>query len=889
MRKKTRKRLGALALAAVLSIGMVLPVSAAGLPSTYDETYYATLDYYGAPTDASVVKSYRLNGQTTVTDFGVYDSVVNLTDSASPVISDGKVVFTPEAGNGTFYFEGKTTQPFNDLPWTISVSYQLNGSPILAEDLAGRTGLVEIDLDVLPNPKSPAYLRDNLVLTAATAFNDDDITSLEAPGAEVQLIGNLRAVLFMVLPGEEQHFAIRVGSDSFESSGLIFLAVPATLQQLEQVADLKEAKEDAEDSLDAIDASMDVILDTLEGMSGSLNAAADGMDRLNTARGTLSARKDDIYAAGDGLDALNAARATISAGKDAVSDSVDAALADLPILTASLAALDRYSQVSSQAIDDSVSTLNELNAAVQDLSPTLEATRTLVGKLQSDVKKLSELLTDVESYNERATDISSSMADILDDLDISLFNLRLDLNRLDAALRGTKGISPLSTADILGMLPEDQRAQMREVLSLHSQYEEYLSGSGLTERQLSFEDFIVAGAYQQFCEKTVKDAVEANAPAAVEQAVLDFAAANGREPSAEELAAIQAQVVDGVTAAAEAQLPTLEQFTQAPAAQTYIQQAKDASDAYDQFTAQAPMVETVNKKIDEVNSLITSLTLPTANVVSKLSDLCKDIGDIGLSDDLASMMKLCEDLLKTMKKYEGVGAEALGHMNELGDLALDLTHTADAVLVQTDALTALLNTYTPDVQSAITDIAALSAALQSTLTDTTAALTQARDLLDAAGSDLDVGAEKTLTGLSSAMDAMQAADGNLDQGMNETLSSVSAALRKATSGLDQTGTIRGAKDTIQDLMDTKWDEHSGQVDGLLNMDAAAIPVSMTDPRNGAPRNVQYIMRTQEIKVEEASPAAEPSAEEAGPTTFWGRVAAMFRDLWRGLLSLLHIG
>ena len=100
------------------------------------------------------------------------------------------------------------------------------------------------------------------MLTAAAAFNDDDIVSLEAPGAEVQLIGNLRTVLFAALPGEEDHFVIRVGSEDFSFSGLIFLAVPASLQQMEKVADLKQAKEKGEDSLDAISDSLDVILDT---------------------------------------------------------------------------------------------------------------------------------------------------------------------------------------------------------------------------------------------------------------------------------------------------------------------------------------------------------------------------------------------------------------------------------------------------------------------------------------------------------------------------------------------------------------------------------------------------------------------------------------------------
>ena len=69
-------------------------------------------------------------------------------------------------------------------------------------------------------------------------FNQDDILSLEAPGAQVQLIGNLRAVLFLAFPGEEGHFTIRVGAEDFSFSGMTFLMVPATLSQLEEISKL---------------------------------------------------------------------------------------------------------------------------------------------------------------------------------------------------------------------------------------------------------------------------------------------------------------------------------------------------------------------------------------------------------------------------------------------------------------------------------------------------------------------------------------------------------------------------------------------------------------------------------------------------------------------------
>lgn len=881
-----KKRVLACSLAALLALGCALPARAYEIPASYDETYYATLDYYGAPTQASVVKSYRLNGQSAITDYGDYDEVTNLTDDTPAVYKDGKVVFTPQEGTDKFYFEGKTTQPFEELPWKVDISYRLNGAPIRAEELAGKTGLVEIGIKVTPNHAAPAYSRDNLILTIATAFNDDDITSLEAPGAEVQLIGNLRAVLFAALPGEERDFAIRVGSDSFESAGLILLAVPATLQQLDQVAKLREVKEETEDSLEAMDDSLDVILSTLDGMSGSLSTAASGLDQLNTARGTISERREDLRAAGDGLHDLDNARAGISAGRDELSQNMDTALGSLGELSGSLERLDRYQSVTAQAAEEAKNALNDLNGAVQELGPHLKTTRELVVKLQADSKNLAELLNELEEHNETADDLAKDLVYTMERLYGSIGRLESDLGKLERALRLTTGLKPLTLDDLLGALPEEEQKQMREqVLPLHEQYLAYLKANSLQESQLSFENFIIAGAYQQFCEKTVQDAVEANAPAAVTQAVAQFAQANGRQPTEAELAAIQEQVVATITASAKAQLPTLEQFTQAPAAQPYIQQAQAAAQAYDQLESMTPALETVNKKIAEVNTVLTNITGPTGQVVQELYQICHSFASTGADDDILSTAQLCRDLLNTLKAHQGEGGELLGHADELGTLVSQVSELGDRLLTHTDTLMGLVNTYHPDVEAAIADVGELSAALQSTLNDTAAALTSAKTLLDGTWDDLDAGTEKTLNGLTSAMDAMRAADDDLDGGSKKALSGVSAALRKATGGLAQTSVIRNAKDTIHDLVTDQWDQHSGQVDGLLNMDASATPVSMTSQRNPAPQNVQYIMRTQEIKIQAAEDEAAPAAKAKDTRSVWQRIVDMFKDLWHSFTRL----
>ena len=234
--KNHLKRTGALALVLSLTLGLTVPAaSAAGTSPSCDETYYATLDPYGQLLDSSVVKTYATGGGSLLTDYGVYDQIINLTDGREAAWGeDGSISFdlSGEAPD-KFCFEGKTARPYEEFPWKLSLSYTLNGVPTPAEELGGAVGVVEITLTATPNPLASEYARNNLVLTAASVFNGDDILSLEAPGAQVQLLGNLYAVLYAVLPGEEQSFTLRVGSENFSYSGMIFLAVPATLRQLE--------------------------------------------------------------------------------------------------------------------------------------------------------------------------------------------------------------------------------------------------------------------------------------------------------------------------------------------------------------------------------------------------------------------------------------------------------------------------------------------------------------------------------------------------------------------------------------------------------------------------------------------------------------------------------
>lgn len=392
--KRQLLRVGSCALSALMVLGSI-PAAAIGdgVTATYDEAYYAMTDYYGNLTDGSVVKSYRTNGIATLTDYGDYDEIINLTDGTVPARNGGMTTFQldEKALPGTFYFEGKTTKPFQQLPWTISMSYTLNGVPTKAEDLAGQAGVVEIRLDIVPNERASEYARNNYTLEAMAIFNQDDILSLEAPGAQMQLIGNLRAVLFLGLPGEECHYTIRVGSEDFAFGGMTFLMVPATLSQLEEIAKLSERKDDLEDNYNKLSGSIDSLLDAMTAMTGSLNASANGLEQLNKARGIFSDGKGVIYS---GTDALRE---------------------DLSNLADVLEPVEGQIETLSKTISDSKSTLRSMTNTVSDLKDDLKDVESALRDLEDGTGDVRKVFSALGSLRESLKNLQKALGGTVKD------------------------------------------------------------------------------------------------------------------------------------------------------------------------------------------------------------------------------------------------------------------------------------------------------------------------------------------------------------------------------------------------------------------------------------------------------------------------------------------
>ena len=223
---------------------------------------------------------------------------------------------------------------------------------------------------------------------------------------------------------------------------------------------------------------------------------------------------------------------------------------------------------------------------------------------------------------------------------------------------------------------------------------------------------------------------------------------------------------------------------------------------------------------------------PTSQVISDLSALC------GRIENLSSLLNSAEDLSAAIRHSSADLRDILDDVEDLQDI---------------------LDDYEPVLQDTLKTVSSLSTSAIKTIRDTQGLISDTETLMKSTGATLDDGTKQTLEGLA-------------------------AVLRSTAKTMGTAGQIKDAKTSICDIIEDTWDEYTGDVNNLLLMDATAEAVSLTDSRNPSPESIQILIRTQEITMpDEDETEAEAAAEVQ--TTFWGRVAQMFKDFWAAITGL----
>ena len=88
---------------------------------------------------------------------------------------------------------------------------------------------------------------------------------------------------------------MRIGTDCFESIGIVLMMTPGTLKDLERIQDINEAKDTWSDAGDELYESMDDLAASMEAMRGGVGQLMAGLQSAESARQTWSAAKDGFW------------------------------------------------------------------------------------------------------------------------------------------------------------------------------------------------------------------------------------------------------------------------------------------------------------------------------------------------------------------------------------------------------------------------------------------------------------------------------------------------------------------------------------------------------------------------------------------------------------------
>ena len=353
-----------------------LPVYGAEAAVDVDETMYVNLDYYGRLDKINVVKGCSLNGLTDFTDYGTYLDVTNMSNQAVPVLGDGSVTWNfPQAQKERFYYKCALDKDQITLPWEFDVSYKLNGVPSNGDQLAGASGLVEIHIKADPNDDAREYYRNNMMLMVAVPVDMGKCYSVEAEGSQTQNLGETTAVVFTALPGEEGDYTVRIGTDSFETTGVIMAMMPGTVEDLEHIKDLKEAKDTWQDAGDELYDSLEQMAKSVEDMREGVNQVRGGLDSAESARQKWSNSKDSILA-----------------GNDQTLASLTSVSQQLETMIPHLQTAKDSAEVVHKSMGDIVNTLGDMQDPLRKLHTRLNNIKSSSAGISENIPELMEIM-----------------------------------------------------------------------------------------------------------------------------------------------------------------------------------------------------------------------------------------------------------------------------------------------------------------------------------------------------------------------------------------------------------------------------------------------------------------------------------------------------------------
>lgn len=367
--KKLTKKIVCLGTCAALAAGCCLPAFAdSDSPVTKDENVFLFLNPDGSIQQQLVSDWLHSDtGLQDVTDCTSLTDITNLKSDAAYTL-DGSALRW-DTGEHDVYYQGESSLT---PPVTAEIRYELNGQPITAEELLGKSGHVRITVDLTNHIYTHQMIggvQRKIYTPFATvvsfALDADDFTNLKAEHGSIQTDSQTQIAAFVALPGLQESFrglltgdlsdlgdklldsvSIEADTDCFVFPTIIMAASTSTEELLEKDEDfpsLDEALNEMRDGFDELkDGSIELddgaheLDDGAQELDDGARELDDGAHELDDGAKELDDGAKDLD---DGAQELKDGAFDLDDGAGKLKDGAAALNGGLTVLNGKLAAL----------------------------------------------------------------------------------------------------------------------------------------------------------------------------------------------------------------------------------------------------------------------------------------------------------------------------------------------------------------------------------------------------------------------------------------------------------------------------------------------------------------------------------------------------------------------
>lgn len=297
-------------LVTVMLANVTVPVSVSALSSNgaKEEVIYIMTDASGSVDGVYSVSTFDKGS---ATDYGTYENVKMLNTNDNITTDGDKITFNTDSDKA--YLQGTLIN--KEIPWNISIQYILDGKELTPDELAGKSGNLEIKFKVEENKKCNSNFYDNYALQAAFTLDTEKCSNIVADDATLANVGSKKQLSYTILPGKGIDTSITTDVKDFEMDAVAINGVKMNLDIQVDDSEITDKTTELTDGVSKLDDGAKELSDgaatlsdgagILKSGAASVNTGADalksGVDELADGAGTLTNGADEVNSAADSL------------------------------------------------------------------------------------------------------------------------------------------------------------------------------------------------------------------------------------------------------------------------------------------------------------------------------------------------------------------------------------------------------------------------------------------------------------------------------------------------------------------------------------------------------------------------------------------------------------